>query len=208
MDFPLGVKNCFCFKVKLLVLSNSVLQEREILEMFYQLVGFVYNIFISVVDHVKLQSYKSLVPFLLSFLNIFVLTNYLNFYSCISTVIQMYFCCYISFVSPLLFFSHNVCTSLLFFTSSFFTVWWNFDDKEFEDCDLESQKCINSRMLLQKIFHPHCGRLAAGSLFLPCSPFAWWKTRVQPRANNASNIWWIRFRFYTLLSPYHSGKFK
>lgn len=53
-----------------------------------------------------------------------------------------------------------------------------------------------------KNISPQCGRLASGSLFLPCSPFAWWKTRVQPRANNASNIWWIRFRFYTLLSPY------
>ena len=34
--FPsLGVQNCFFFKVKLLVLSNSVLAEQEILEMFY-----------------------------------------------------------------------------------------------------------------------------------------------------------------------------
>jgi hypothetical protein len=34
--FPsLGVNNCFLFKVKLLVLSNSVLPEREIRDMFY-----------------------------------------------------------------------------------------------------------------------------------------------------------------------------
>ena len=34
--FPaLGVQNCILFKVELLVLSNSVLPEREIQEMFY-----------------------------------------------------------------------------------------------------------------------------------------------------------------------------
>ena len=49
LGFPsLGVQNCSLFKVILLVLSNSVLPEREIQDMFCYLVGYVYKMFISV----------------------------------------------------------------------------------------------------------------------------------------------------------------